>query len=67
MNDKDIDLNVDDIKIEDETTPSVEPDSDENSSEDTNSSVAIDEDDIKIGDKKAPIIMLFGPLQVANL
>jgi hypothetical protein len=61
MNEKDIDLNVDDIKIEDETTPSVEPDSDENSSEDTNSSVAIDEDDIKIGDKKAPIIMLFGP------
>ena len=58
---KDIDLNVDDIKIEDETTLPIEDSTYEIPSEDASSTTIIDEDDIKIGDKKAPIIMLFGP------
>ncbi len=61
MKDKDIDLNIDDIKIGNETTPSIEVGTDEVTSENTASTTTIDEDDIKIGDKKAPIVMLFGP------
>ena len=61
MEDKDIDLNIDDIKIGNETTPSIEVGTDEVTPEDTTSTTTIDEDDIKIGDKKAPIVMLFGP------
>ncbi|MDB9154179.1 hypothetical protein [Parabacteroides distasonis] len=61
MEDRDIDLNVDDIKIGNETTPLIEAGADEVIPEDTTPTTAIDEDDIKIGDKKAPIVMLFGP------
>jgi len=61
MEDRDIDLNVDDIKIGNETTHSIEAGADEVIPEDTTPTTAIDEDDIKIGDKKAPIVMLFGP------
>ncbi len=61
MEDKDIDLNIDDIKIGNETTPSIEVGTDEVTPENTASTTTIDEDDIKIGDKKAPIVMLFGP------
>lgn len=61
MKDKDIDLNIDDIKIGNETTHSIDVGVDEVTPEDTTSINTIDEDDIKIGDKKAPIVMLFGP------
>lgn len=56
-----LDLNLDDIKVGGDETPveeqqdiDVTPDSDGNTT-------VIDEDDIKIGDKRAPIVMLFGP------
>jgi hypothetical protein len=58
MNDKEIDLNFDDIKIGDLDAETV---STGMASEETPSETAIDEDDINIGDKKAPIVMLFGP------
>ena len=61
MEDRDIDLNVADIKIGSEPTHSIEAGADEVIPEDTTPTTAIDEDDIKIGDKKAPIVMLFGP------
>ena len=58
---KDLDINLDDIKVggdeipvEEQQNIEVTPDSDGNTT-------VIDEDDIKIGDKKAPIVMLFGP------
>lgn len=58
---EDLDLNLDDIKVGGDETPveeqqdiDVTPDSDGNTT-------VIDEDDIKIGDKRAPIVMLFGP------
>ncbi len=60
MIDKDIDLNVDDIEIENDPT-SIETNSEEVASDNATSNAVIDEDDIKIGDKKAPIVMLFGP------
>lgn len=58
---KDIDLNVDDINIGEETIPTIDTVSDDAVNEDSNTTSVIDEDDIKIGDKKAPIVMLFGP------
>lgn len=61
MKDKEIDLNVEDINIGDETNPSNDTVSDDTVNEESNVTTAIDEDDIKIGDKKAPIVMLFGP------
>jgi hypothetical protein len=61
MSNNDIDLNFDNLQIESVNASSVETDSGERSSEDMSSTVVVDEDDIKIGDKKAPIVMLFGP------
>jgi hypothetical protein len=66
MSNNDIDLNVEGLQLGDETTQQIEADSDETTSgtaisEGPTSSAPIDEDDIKIGDRKAPIIMLFGP------
>lgn len=51
----DINLNIDDIKIEDNINP------EDGATENLNPSTPINEDDIKIGDKNAPIVMLFGP------
>lgn len=58
---EELELNLDDIKVGGDETPveeqqniDVAPDSDGNAT-------VIDEDDIKIGDKRAPIVMLFGP------
>ena len=61
MKDKDIDLNVEDINIGDETNPSMDTASDDTVNEESTTTAVIDEDDIKIVDKKAPIVMLFGP------
>lgn len=58
---EDLDLNLDDIKVGgDENSAEESQNVDVPSDADSNTAV-IDEDDIKIGDKRAPIVMLFGP------
>lgn len=58
---EDLNLNLDDIKVGGEANSVEEPlNVDVPSDTDSNPTV-IDEDDIKIGDKRAPIVMLFGP------
>lgn len=58
---EDLDLNLDDIKVGgDENSAEESQNVDVPSDADSNTTV-IDEDDIKIGDKRAPIVMLFGP------
>lgn len=61
MKDKDIDINVDDINIGEEIPHTIDTISDDVVADDSSTTSVIDEDDIKIGDKKAPILMLFGP------
>ncbi|MDE7427330.1 MAG: hypothetical protein K2M79_05985 [Muribaculaceae bacterium] len=61
MKDEEIDLNVEDFNIGEDTNSGINIMPEESSTEDSAASAVIDEDDIKIEDKKTPIIMLFGP------
>lgn len=62
-NDSSIDIDINDIDLQETTTDEgANFDTEETSSVDNNyADEDIDEDDIAIADKKAPIIMLFGP------
>lgn len=57
--DEEINLNLEDIKVGGDSV--VEIQNDGMTSVPDAGTIVIDEDDIKIGDKKAPIVMLFGP------
>ncbi|MDE5686775.1 MAG: hypothetical protein K2I26_09480 [Paramuribaculum sp.] len=56
-----LDLKLGDITVDDETQINSGIQNDDMTSEPENTNTVIDEDDIKIGDKRAPIVMLFGP------
>lgn len=56
-----IDLNLDDIKVGGDENPVDEPQNVDTPSDSDDSTAVLDEDAITIGDKKAPIVMLFGP------
>lgn len=58
---EDLDINLDDIKVGGDETPVEEQQKVDVSPYPDGSNTVIDEDDIKIGDKRAPIVMLFGP------
>lgn len=59
---EDLDINFDDIKVDnDSDNNSIDVIQDNITTDNVGETVILDEDDIKIGDKKAPIIMLFGP------
>lgn len=58
---EDFDLNLDDIKVGGDETPAKEQQNVDVTPDLDGSTTVIDEDDIKIGDKRAPIVMLFGP------
>ncbi|MDE6824745.1 MAG: hypothetical protein K2J27_08505 [Duncaniella sp.] len=63
MEDEELNLNLEDIKIaEDITMPNGIQDSHKAiEHEESTNTIVIDEDDITIGDKKSPIVILFGP------
>lgn len=58
---EELNLNLDDIEVGGNENLVEEPQNVDNSSEAGGSATVIDEDDIKIGDRQAPIVMLFGP------
>lgn len=58
---EELDLNLDDIKVGGDETPAEEQQNVNVTPDTDGSPTVIDEDDIKIGDKRAPIVMLFGP------
>lgn len=58
---EELDLNLDDIKVGGDETPAEEQQNVDVTPDTDGSPTVIDEDDIKIGDKRAPIVMLFGP------
>lgn len=58
---EELDLNLDDIKVGGDETPAEEQQNVDITPDTDGSTTVIDEDDIKIGDKRAPIVMLFGP------
>lgn len=58
---EDLNLNLDDIKVGGEANFVEEPQNVDVPSDTDSNPTVIDEDDIKIGDKRAPIVMLFGP------
>lgn len=58
---EELNLNLDDVKVGGDERTSENLQNDGTSMTPDNGTIVIDEDDIKIGDKKAPIVMLFGP------
>lgn len=62
MEEEEINLDLEDIQVGDEGESLGDEISDNTTlNDDDGNKTVIDEDDIKIGDKKAPIVMLFGP------
>lgn len=58
---EDLDLNLDNIQVGGNKTPVEEQQNIDVTPDSDSATTVVDEDDIKIGDKRAPIVMLFGP------
>lgn len=58
---EELNLDLNDIKVGGDENPVAKHQNTDTSSDSDSNTTVIDEDDIKIGDKRAPIVMLFGP------